>query len=191
MIDGMASTGCSGTNAAAYGTMKDWVLSLTIVLADGTVLKTRQRPRKSPAGYDLTRLFVGSEGTLGLVTEATLTLAVKPRVENVAVVTFPTVRTAACAVQSILSQGIHFGAVEILDEVQMRSINEAGPTHRRGDELPSLFFKFTGQTESSVGDTSDLVHSIFHEHGSTSSSSPPRTMRRESSGRRGRQLFGA
>ena len=168
MIGGMVSTGCSGTNAAAYGTMKDWVLSLTVVLADGTVIKTRQRPRKSSAGYDLTRMFVGSEGTLGLVTEATLKLAVKPQVETVAVVTFTTVRSAASAVQSIMSQGIQVGAVEILDEVQMRSINEAGSIHRRWDEVPSLFFKFTGTTETSVRETSNLVRSISNQHGSTS-----------------------
>ncbi|GKU07562.1 unnamed protein product, partial [Fusarium langsethiae] len=84
MIGGMVGTGCSGTNAAAYGTMKDWVLSLTVVLADGTIIKTRQRARKSSAGYDLTRTFIGSEGTLGLVTEATLKLAVKPPCEAVA-----------------------------------------------------------------------------------------------------------
>ncbi|KAI1624727.1 hypothetical protein EDD37DRAFT_589747 [Exophiala viscosa] len=168
MIGGMIGTGCSGTNAAAYGTMKDWVLSLTVVLADGTVVKTRQRPRKSSAGYDLTRTFIGSEGTLGLVTEATLKLAVRPTCEAVAVCTFPTVRAAASAVQAVVSRGIQVAAVEILDEVQMRSINQAALTKRRWDEVPSLFFKFAGSTEVVVKDTADLVGKISRQHGSTS-----------------------
>src|ERR1700710_2274140 len=91
MIGGMIGTGCSGTNAAAYGTMKDWVLSLTVVLADGTIIKTRQRPRKSSAGYDLTRTFIGSEGTLGLITEATLKVTPKQQNTSVYVCTSPTI----------------------------------------------------------------------------------------------------
>lgn len=157
MIGGMVGTGCSGTNAAAYGTMKDWVLSLTVVLADGTVIKTRQRPRKSSAGFDLTRSFVGSEGTLGLVTEATLKLAVKPKCEVVAVCTFPSIRAAANAVQAIISRGVSVAAVEILDDVQMRSINVAGLTKKKWTEQPSLFFKFTGSTDVIVKDTAKLV----------------------------------
>ena len=95
LVGGMVATGCSGTNAARHGPMRDWVLALTVVLADGTVIRTRRRPRKSAAGYDLTRLFVGSEGTLGLVTEATLRLAVRPPRESVAVASFPSVAHAA------------------------------------------------------------------------------------------------
>ena len=167
-IGGMIGTGCSGTNAAAYGTMKDWVLSLTVVLADGTIIKTRQRPRKSTAGFDLTRSFVGSEGTLGLVTEATLKLAVKPKCEAVAVCTFPSIRAAANAVQTVISRGISVAAVEILDEVQMRSINVAGLTKRKWTEQPSLFFKFTGSTDVIVEDTAKLVGKISEKHGSTS-----------------------
>ena len=168
MIGGMVATGCSGTNAAAYGTMKDWVLSLTVVLADGTIIKTRQRPRKSTAGYDLTRSIVGSEGTLGLVTEATLKLAVKPKVQAVAVCTFPTIRDAASAVQTIISNGISVAAVEILDDVQMRSINQAGLTKRKWREQPSLFFKFAGSSDVIVQDTAKLVGKISEMHGSTS-----------------------
>ncbi|CAM1509690.1 Fc.00g000250.m01.CDS01 [Cosmosporella sp. VM-42] len=168
MIGGMVGTGCSGTNAAAYGTMKDWVLALTVVLADGTIIKTRQRPRKSSAGYDLTRVFIGSEGTLGLVTEAVLKLALKPPCEVVAVSTFPSVHEAASAVQSIVSRGLPVAAVEILDEVQMRSINEAKSTTRTWKEEPSLFFKFNGSSDITVRDTSKRVREITQEHGSTS-----------------------
>ena len=146
MIGGMVGTGCSGTNAYRYGTMKDWVLSLTVVLADGTVIKTRQRPRKSSAGYDLTRMFIGSEGTLGLVTEAVLKVTVKPISESVAVASFPSVRDAAECVATVVGGGIPIAAIEVLDEVQMQCINESGSTSRRWNEAPTLFFKFTGTT---------------------------------------------
>lgn len=99
-IGGMVGTNCSGTNAVRYGTMKDWVINLTVVLADGTTIKTKRRPRKTSAGYNLNSLFVGSEGTLGLVTEVTLKLAVVPQEYSVAVVTFPTIRDAASAAVS-------------------------------------------------------------------------------------------
>ena len=110
MIGGMIGTGCSGTNAYRYGTMREWVLSLTVVLADGTIIKTRQRPRKSSAGYDLTKLFIGSEGTLGLVTEATLKVTVKPESTSVAVCSFPSIRDAANCVSKVVGQGIPVAA---------------------------------------------------------------------------------
>jgi len=94
-IGGMVGTNCSGTNAVRYGTMKDWVINLTVVLSDGTIIKTKRRPRKTSAGYNLNSLFVGSEGTLGLVTEITLKLAVVPSEYSVAVVSFPSIRDAA------------------------------------------------------------------------------------------------
>ena len=167
MIGGMVGTGCSGTNAYRYGTMRDWVLSLTVVLADGTVIKTRQRPRKSSAGYDLTRMFIGSEGTLGLVTEATLKVTVKPKHESVAVTSFGTIREAAECVSRVVREGVPIAAVEILDDVQMRCINESGSTTRHWKEVPTLFFKFSG-TKSAVKESIGLVQNLAKSKGSKS-----------------------
>ncbi|KAI4186640.1 MAG: hypothetical protein L6R41_003355 [Letrouitia leprolyta] len=165
MIGGMVGTGCSGTNAYRYGTMREWVLSLTVVLPDGTVIKTRQRPRKSSAGYDLTRLFIGSEGTLGLVTEATLKVTVKPKSESVAVASFPTVRDAAECVAKVVGEGIPIAAIEVLDDVQMKCINDAGSTSREWKEMPTLFFKFTG-TPSGVKEQIAQVQKLAKAKGS-------------------------
>ena len=159
MIGGMVGTGCSGTNAYRYGTMKDWVVSLTVVLADGTIIKTRQRPRKSSAGYDLTRIFIGSEGTLGLVTEATLKVTVKPKSSSVAVASFPSIRDAAQCVAKVVDDGVPVAAVEILDDVQMRCINESGSTSRKWKEVPTLFFKFSG-TPSGVKEQIGIVQRL-------------------------------
>ncbi|KAL9581947.1 MAG: hypothetical protein Q9212_003583, partial [Teloschistes hypoglaucus] len=166
-IGGMVGTGCSGTNAYRYGTMRDWVLSLTVVMADGTVIKTRQRPRKSSAGYDLTRLFIGSEGTLGLVTEATLKVTVKPKSESVAVASFPTVREAAQCVAKVVGEGVPIAAIEVLDDVQMRCINDAGSTSRQWKEMPTLFFKFAG-TASGVKEQIGQVQKLAKGNGSKS-----------------------
>lgn len=165
MIGGMVGTGCSGTNAYRYGTMKDWVLSLTVVLADGTIIKTKQRPRKSSAGYDLTRMFIGSEGTLGLVTEATLKVTPKPQNTNVAVCTFPTIKSAADCVFRVVGQGVPVAAIEILDDVQMRCINEVGSTSRTWTEAPTLFFKFAG-TPTSVKEHISIVKDLAKRSGS-------------------------
>ena len=166
-IGGMVGTGCSGTNAYRYGTMRDWVASLTVVLADGTVIKTRQRPRKSSAGYDLTRMFIGSEGTLGLVTEATLKVTVKPKSQSVAVSSFATVRDAAECVARVVGEGIPIAAIEILDDVQMRCINESGSTSRTWKEAPTLFFKFAG-TPSGVQEQINIVQKLAKSKGSKS-----------------------
>jgi D-lactate dehydrogenase (cytochrome) len=167
MIGGMVGTGCSGTNAARYGTMREWVLSLTVVLADGTVIKTRQRPRKSSAGYDLTRLFVGSEGTLGLVTEATLKLTTKPQSESVAVASFPSIRDAAQTVSQLMASGVPLAAIELLDDVQMHCINASGTTSRTWKESPTLFFKFSG-TPAGVKEQVTQVKSVARAYGSKS-----------------------
>ncbi|KAK3317427.1 hypothetical protein B0T19DRAFT_405119 [Cercophora scortea] len=154
-IGGMVSTNCSGTNAMRYGTMKDWVLNLTVVLADGTVIKTRRRPRKTSAGYNLTALFVGAEGTLGIVTEATLKLAPVPQDTSVAVVAFGSIRDAAAAASELIRSGIQLAALELMDEVQMRILNEHGSEavrRRKWEEKPTLFVKFSGTTEGIKSD---------------------------------------
>ena len=163
-IGGMVGTSCSGTNAVRYGTMKEWVINLTVVLADGTVVKTRRRPRKSSAGYNLTGLFVGSEGTLGIITEVTLKLAVIPQETTVGVVTFLTMRDAAAAAAKVMRAGVPVGAMEIMDEVQMNVVNRAGATGKIWKEVPTLFFKFSG-TKASVKDNIDVVRSIAKHYG--------------------------
>ncbi|KAI6865703.1 FAD-binding domain-containing protein [Hortaea werneckii] len=165
MIGGMVGTGCSGTNAYRYGTMRDYVLSLTVVLADGTIVKTKQRPRKSSAGYDLTRTFIGSEGTLGLITEATLKIIPLPQNTSVAVCTFPSVREAANCVFRVVGAGVPIAAIEILDDVQMSCINSVGSTSRTWAEKPTLFFKFAG-TPSAVKEHISLVQSLAKQTGS-------------------------
>ncbi|TGO24277.1 hypothetical protein BPAE_0107g00240 [Botrytis paeoniae] len=163
-IGGMVGTNCSGTNCVRYGSMKDWVINLTVVLSDGTIIKTKRRPRKSSAGYNLNSLFVGSEGTLGLVTEITLKLAVVPPEYSVAVVTFPTIRDAAAAAAGVMRAGIQVAAMEIMDEVQMKVVNLSKSTApRQWKELPTLFFKFSG-TKASVKENIAMVSSIAKSH---------------------------
>lgn len=166
-IGGMIGTACSGTNAARYGTMRENVLSLTVVLADGTVIKTKQRPRKSSAGYNLTGLFVGSEGTLGIVTEATLKLVPRPKNESVGVVTFHTIGDAANVVSEVVKHGLQLGAVELLDTEMMKVINKAGDTTRKWTEAPTLFLKFSG-TKTMVQEQIKSVREISKKYGSLS-----------------------
>ncbi|RDW78913.1 FAD-binding oxidoreductase [Aspergillus mulundensis] len=152
-IGGMVSTNCSGTNAFRYGTMKDWVVNVTAVLADGRVIKTRRRPRKTSAGYNLTSLFVGAEGTLGIVTEITLKLAVIPKETSVAVVSFPTINQAASAASKIIRSGIQLAAMELMDDVQMRVVNQHGSAEVRAmnwDETPALFLKFAAPSKETI-----------------------------------------
>ncbi|KAL5448135.1 hypothetical protein PMIN07_001520 [Paraphaeosphaeria minitans] len=162
-IGGMVGTSCSGTNAVRYGTMKDWVINLTVVLADGRVIRTRKRPRKSAAGYNLTNLFIGSEGTLGIVTEITLKLTVVPQETSVAVVTFPTIRDAAAAASKVMRAGIPVAAMEIMDDVQMGVVNKAGSTAKKWKEMPTMFFKFSG-TRAGVQENVKMVKAIAKTH---------------------------
>lgn len=173
-IGGMIGTGCSGTNAYRYGTMKDWVISTTVVLADGTIVRTRNRPRKSTAGYDLTRLMVGSSGTLGLVTEAVLKVTSKPENEHVAVIAFPSSATAVNTVIEVVQKGIQLAAVELLDENTMRAVNNSGYSDKEWKETPTLFVKFSG-TKSAVQEQVDVLKALAEKHGRESfeSSSDP------------------
>lgn len=163
-IAGMIGTGCSGTNAYRFGTMRENTLSLTVVLADGTVIKTRQRPRKSSAGYNLTQMFIGSEGTLGIVTEATLKLVPLPQNESIAVATFDSLEQAAGAAAEVVQHGIQVGAVELLDHTMMKAINDSGTTARHWAEDPTIIFKFAGPSKDSVKDMIKSVRSIAGHH---------------------------
>ncbi|OAX44769.1 hypothetical protein K503DRAFT_677672 [Rhizopogon vinicolor AM-OR11-026] len=167
-IGGMIGTGCSGTNAVRYGTAKaEWFLNVTVVLPSGKVIKTRRRARKSSAGFDTTKLFIGAEGTLGIVTEATLRLA--PRVPTkVAMAQFPNVEKAVSAVQQILNTpyGPHIQCVELLDDHMMAAINAAGMVDAPYPVQDTLFFKLQGSPES-IRETSNVVQEIVQSHGST------------------------
>ncbi|CAO3677578.1 unnamed protein product [Rhizopus stolonifer] len=160
---GMVGTSCSGTNAVRYGTMKEWVINLTVVTPEGKVIKTRQRPRKSSAGYDLTRLFIGSEGTLGVVTEITLKLAVIPKVQTVAVCDFPSIESAAAVVPELMQAGVQIGAVELLDSLMMKAINISNPKLGYA-EKPTLFFKFSGGSQTVVDHEIQVVSDIVKKH---------------------------
>lgn len=161
-IGGMVGTSASGTNAFKYGTMKENVINLTVVLADGTIIKTRQRPRKSSAGYDLTRLFIGSEGTLGLVTEITVKLHVKPKFEFVSVACFPSIQDAASMALDVISQGVQPNAMEILDEKMLEFVNQT--TTKKQLEKPTLFFKLGGPSKQSIIEQSKLIQNIGSRH---------------------------
>ncbi|KAK1515349.1 D-lactate dehydrogenase (cytochrome) [Colletotrichum costaricense] len=159
-IGGMIGTNCSGTNAVRYGTMRDWVMNVTIVLADGSIIKTRRRPRKCSAGYNLNGIIVGSEGTLEIVTEATLNLAPIPEYESVTVIPFSDLSTAVNAAAAIIRKGVPVAALELMDEVQMKVINQGGTTRPRvWAETPTLFFKFSG-TKGIVNDNIRTVQEI-------------------------------
>ncbi|MFN3503645.1 MAG: FAD-linked oxidase C-terminal domain-containing protein, partial [Allorhizobium sp.] len=161
-LGGMAATRASGTNAVRYGTMKDNVLALTVVTADGEEIRTAQRARKSSAGYDLTRLFVGSEGTLGVITSITLRLQGIPAKISGGVVAFPTLEDACNAVIMTIQMGIPVARIELLDEMQIRACNAYSKLSYA--ERPTLFVEFHG-TEETVALQAEQFGEIAAEFG--------------------------
>lgn len=169
-IGGMVGSSCSGTNAYKYGTMKENVVNLTVVLADGTIIKTKQRPRKSSAGYDMTRLFIGSEGTLGIITEITVKLHVRPKLELVSVATFPTIADAASTAQAIIKSGLQMNAIELLNPTMVSFVNNYGGVTDENNEpkkfleKPTLLFKVGGPSKTAIDEQLELIEAISKDN---------------------------
>jgi len=161
-LGGMASTRASGTNAVRYGTMKELVLSLGVVTADGTFLRTGTRAKKSSAGYDLTHLFVGAEGTLGVIVEVTLKLAGLPEAVSAAICSFPDVHSACSTTIETIQSGLPIARIELLDTLSVRAFNIYA--HLGLPETPMLLVEFHG-TESGVAEQAQRFGEIVAENG--------------------------
>ena len=161
-LGGMAATRASGTTAVRYGTMRDNVLGLEVVLADGRIIRTGTRARKSSAGYDLTALFVGSEGTLGLITELTLRLRGQPQATSAAVCAFETMEGAVAAVIETIQSGVPMARIEFVDAATALAVN--GYSGASFPALPHLLVEFHG-TEAGVAEQAETFGAIAAEHG--------------------------
>jgi len=161
-LGGMAATRASGTNAVRYGTMRDNVLGLTVVTASGEVIRTGTRARKSSAGYDLTRLFIGSEGTLGVITEVTLKLYPLPEAVSAAICHFPDVAAAVNTTIQIIQMGVPIARCELLDVNAVRAVNKQSRLGLR--EAPMLLMEFHG-SDAGVKEQAETVQAIARETG--------------------------
>jgi D-lactate dehydrogenase (cytochrome) len=162
-IGGMLATGASGTTSVRYGTMRENTLGLTVVMADGAIVRTGGRARKSSAGYDLTRLFIGSEGTLGIVTEATLRLHPVPDAIAAAVCVFETVDTAVDTVVALLQCGVPLARIELLDEMTVRSINAFRPMGL--PEQAMILLELHAFSREAIAEQLETVHELVASNG--------------------------
>ena len=161
-IGGMAATRASGTNAVRYGTMRENVLGLTVVTAEGKVIRTSRRAKKSSAGYDLTRIFVGAEGTLGIITEVTLRLYPQPEAIAAAICSFPSVDAAVATTITTIQMGIPIARCELLDALTVKAVNVRDKLGL--PESPLLLFEFHG-SPAGVQEQTEALQSIAREHG--------------------------
>ncbi|MCC2597494.1 FAD-binding protein [Pusillimonas sp. MFBS29] len=161
-LGGMAATRASGTNAVRYGTMRENVMSLKVVTADGRIIETANRARKSSAGYDLTRIFVGSEGTLGIITEVTIRLYPQPEAISAAICNFPTLQDAVQSVIEVIQMGVPVARVEFMDAWAVKATNAYSKLSLK--ESPLLLFEFHG-SPAGVKEQAEVVQAITRDNG--------------------------